>query len=453
MRSSADEGAKIIEDLAWPSTPRAWWAVAVLLLAYTASFVDRMILSLLIPDIRTAFSISDTQVSLLVGFSFAIFYAILGLPLGRVADRGHRTRLIATGITIWSVFTAICGVARDYWTLFLARIGVGVGEAALSPSAYSLLGDYFPREKLGRAIAVYSVGVPLGSGVALVISGYAIRAIEGMGDVVLPLIGDVEPWRMTFFLVGLPGLLVALLMLTVKEPIRRGTVTEGTIAELLQFVAQRRAVLLPHFLGLSLLTFVVYGYMAWVPTYFARAFSVSPATFAVPYGIATAIAGAIGLILGGTLADRQFRTGTLDAHLRIVRWAALLSCPFLVAMALAPGPEIALWCFTFGFLTVSMHGGVAGAALQMVTPNRLRGQMTALYFLVANLIGLGLGPTAIALTTDYFYGADSAIGYSLATIAAIVLPLSAIVLSRAFAPFRDAIGNRPAAGGTLDSST
>ena len=206
----------------WPKPAYAWWVVAVLLLAYTVSFVDRTILSLLIPSIRQALNISDTQVSLLVGFSFAIFYTLLGLPLGLAADRGNRRRLIVAGISIWSVFTAACGLASTFATLFLARIGVGVGEASLSPSAYSLLGDYFPKEKLGRAMAVYSIGVPLGSGVALILSGLVIKAIEAWPAPTLPGFGVLEPWRLTFLFVGLPGLLVALLMLTVKEPVRRG---------------------------------------------------------------------------------------------------------------------------------------------------------------------------------------------------------------------------------------
>lgn len=424
----------------WPSAWRAWWAVAVLLLAYTVSFVDRMILSLLVPDIRASLGISDTQVSLLVGFSFAIFYTLLGLPLGRFADRGHRTRLISAGIAVWSFFTAACGLARDYASLFAARVGVGIGEAALSPSAYSLLGDYFPRDRLGRAIAVYSIGVPLGSGVALVVSGYAIRTIEALGTVSLPLVGPMEPWRLTFCVVGLPGLLVALLMLTVREPARRGQEATGSFADLVAFVSQRRAVLIPHFLGLSLLTFAIYGYMAWVPTYFARAFAIAPADFAVEFGVATAVAGAVGLVLGGALADRRLRAGILDAHLRIVRAAALLACPFFVAMSFAPSSSAALGLFSIGFLAASLHGGVAGAALQLVTPNRLRGQVTALYFFVANLIGLGLGPTAVALLTDYVYGADAALGYSLATSAAVALPLSAVVLGRGLAAYRLALG-------------
>lgn len=169
-----------------PSGAYAWYVVAVLLLAYTLSFIDRMILSLLVGPIRADLGISDTQMSLLMGFAFAIFYSVLGIPLGWLADRGSRRGLMVAGVAAWSVMTAICGLTRSYVGLFLARIGVGVGEATLSPAAYSLLGDYFPREKLGRAMAVYSIGVPLGSGIALVAGALVVRFVTEGPPMVLP---------------------------------------------------------------------------------------------------------------------------------------------------------------------------------------------------------------------------------------------------------------------------
>ena len=424
----------------WPRAAYAWWVVAVLLIAYTVSFVDRMILSLLIPSIRAAFDVSDTQVSLLVGFSFAVFYTLMGLPLGLLADRGNRTRLIAGGITVWSFATAACGAAGSYWTLFLARVGVGVGEAALSPAAYSLLGDVFPKEKLGRAIAVYSIGVPLGSGIALVIGGWVINVVNELPPIVLPLFGATEPWRLVFFAVGLPGLLVALLLATVREPSRRGaTSVPPRWTDVFRFVAAHRRAYLCHFAGLSLLTFVIYGHMAWIPTFYARTHGLAPADVGLFYGAITALTGAAGLLLGGTLADRLFQRGVLDGHMRTVRISVLASAPFLVAVPLVPGAEWATVLLVPALLIASMHGGVAGAALQVITPNRLRGQITALYFFVANLIGLGLGPTAVALLTDYGYRDDLALRYSLATVSAVALPLSAVVLSLGFAAFRNAV--------------
>jgi MFS family permease len=424
----------------WPTASRAWGAVAVLLLAYTVSFVDRTILSLLIAPIREAFAISDTRASLLMGFSFAVFYTLLGLPLGRLADRGNRTRLIAVGIVVWSLMTAACGLADGYWTLFAARIGVGVGEAVLSPAAYSLLGDYFPKEKLGRAIAVYSIGVPLGSGIALVIGGVVINAVSELAHGGHPVLGITESWRITFLFVGLPGLVVALAMAMMREPMRRGPGAGASPAEakLFVFLRARALAIGAHFGGLSLLTFVIYGFMAWVPTFFARTHGLSPADVGVLYGVVTAVTGATGLLLGGTIADRAFRRGVLDAHLRTVRACVLGAAPFLIAAPLVPNAVAAMALLAIGMLLASMHGGVAGAALQVLTPNRLRGQVTAAYFFVANLIGLGIGPSAVALVTDYAYGEDAALRYSLSIVAAFALPCSALVISAGLPAFRRA---------------
>ena len=431
----------IADNAPWPRPAYAWWVVGVLLIAYTVSFVDRMILALLIPSIKSAFQVTDTQVSLLVGFSFALFYTLMGLPLGALADRGNRRLLVTGGITVWSLMTALCGLAAGYWGLFLARIGVGVGEATLSPAAYSLLSDYFPRERLGRAIAVYSIGVPLGSGVALVIGGLVVRLVTEMPPVELAFIGSAEPWRLTFMLVGLPGLLAALLVLTVREPVRRGAIDSSPPrwSDLARFIASRRRAVAAHFVGLSLLTFVIYGYMAWIPTFFARTYGLAPADVGLFYGAITAVGGALGLLLGGAVADRRFSAGQTDGHLRVIRWSVVGAAPFLIAMPFAPTPTLAAALLMPGILIASMHGGVAGAALQLIAPNRLRGQITAAYFFMASLIGLGLGPTAIAMTTDYVFHEDAALRYSLVTVATLALPLSAIVLTLGFSPFRAAV--------------
>ena len=197
--------------------------VFVLLLAQTFSFLDRMIMGLLVGPIRDTFQISDTQYSLLAGLAFSLFYALMGLPLARIADSRSRRNLIAAGIAVWSLMTAVCGLAKGFWMLFVARMGVGVGEATLAPGAYSMIADYFPKSLLARALSVYMVGVTLGSGFAYMLGGAVVAYVENMPQIVLPVLGAIHGWQLTFFIVGLPGLLVALLMmLTVREPPRRG---------------------------------------------------------------------------------------------------------------------------------------------------------------------------------------------------------------------------------------
>lgn len=427
-----------------PAPPRnggyAWYVVAVLLLAYTLSFIDRMILSLLVGPIRADLGISDTQMSLLMGFAFAIFYSVLGIPLGWLADRGDRKTLIAAGIASWSLMTALCGLSKGYLGLFLARMGVGVGEATLSPAAYSLLGDYFTREKLGRAMAVYSIGVPLGSGIALVAGALVVKFVTEGPPMTLPWLGALEPWRVVFIVVGLPGLLVALLVaLTVREPPRTGGAYGIAKGEFVAFLRTHPTALASHFSGMSLVALVMYGAMAWIPQFLHRTYDMPVPVAGLWFGAATAICGACGLLLGGWMADRLYRRGFRDAHLRVIRLNAILLLPLFVGMALAPTAPVALTFMVVAMLIGTIHGGVAGAALQVVAPSRLRARVVALYFLVANLVGLGLGPTAIALVTDQVFGEDSALRYSLAIVTGIALPLSALILTLGLKPFARAV--------------
>ena len=418
----------------------AWYVVAVLLLAYTLSFIDRMILSLLVGPIRADLGISDTQMSLLMGFAFAIFYSVLGIPLGWLADRGSRRGLMVAGVAAWSLMTAICGLTRSYATLFLARIGVGVGEATLSPAAYSMLGDYFPREKLGRAMAVYSIGVPLGSGIALVAGALVVKFVTEGPPMVVPMLGAMEPWRLTFVVIGLPGLLVALLIaLTVREPARKGGAVGLVKGEFTAFLKTHPAALAAHFGGMGLLALVMYGAMAWIPQFLHRTYGMPVSEAGLWFGGATAVCGACGLMLGGWMADGLYRRGFRDAHLRVLRLNVIVLTPLFIAMALAPTAGIAVALMIVSMLVGTIHGGVAGAALQLVTPNRLRARMVALYFLVANLIGLGCGPTAMALVTDLVFHDDAALRYGIAIVTAVALPVAALILTLGLKPFARAV--------------
>ncbi|MEQ8858949.1 MAG: MFS transporter [Pseudomonadales bacterium] len=427
------------------ATPlRAWGSLGVLMVAYTVSFVDRTILSLLIPPIQQDLGISDTQISLLAGFAFAIFYTVMGIPLGRLADRWNRRNLISAGIAFWCLMTVACGLARSYWQLFAARVGVGIGEATLSPAAYSMISDLFPRDQLGRAIAVYSLGLPIGSGLALLIGGAAIDLVAGLPPFSLPLVGTLSAWQMTFMVVGLPGLGVALMVRLMREPERQGRLTPTPEAAssghsgpgLMSFLYGSRHVLIHHFGGLSLLVIVVYGATAWIPTLFIRSHGWSAAEIGFAYGVIFMVCGTGGLLAGGQLADRWWRAGRFDAHLRVVLWSVCTMTPCFALMPFAGSAEALLGLLAVATFTSSLHGGVAGAALQLITPNELRGQITAVYFFIANLIGLGLGPTAVALITDYLFEDPLSLGWSIALLAAIAGPLSAVTLALGLRHFR-----------------
>ena len=429
---------RLSKDPPWPRPAYSWYVVAILLLAYTLSFVDRMILSLLVAPIRAALDISDTQVSLLIGLAFALFYTLLGLPLAWIADRYNRRNLIVAGIAVWSVMTAGCGFAGSYASLFAARMGVGVGEATLSPAAYSMLSDYFPRDRLARAMAVYSIGVPLGSGVAMILGSFVVQAVLAAPTVDVPFYGPMDAWRLIFVWVAAPGILVALLMLTVREPFRRGRAASAVMPDapagapgLVAHIGGQRAALGALFGGMSLIGLVMYGAIAWIPTFFARSYGMDVAQAGLWFGVIMAIGGALGLIAGGALADRLFAKGVGDAHLRVMRLSILLGGPPLAAMALMPDPALAFAMLGLAFPCLTMHG-VGGVALQLITPNEYRARMTALYFFVVNLVGLGFGPMLMALLTDNLFQDESALRYSIAIVTAAAFPLAAIILTWGF---------------------
>ena len=423
----------------------AWYAVIILMLAQTNSFIDRMIMGLLVGPIRKSFDISDTQYSLLAGFAFAIFYSIMGIPLARIADRSSRKRLIAIAITFWSIMTALCGMAKGFWSLFAARIGVGVGEAVLSPAAYSIITDYFEKKTLARALSVYTLGVTVGSGLAYVIGGWVVTIAMNAGTVVLPLIGEKEGWQLTFFLVGLPGLLVTLLILLIREPARRGLIqTESanagvSLRDAFQFVIHRKRALFTHILGVSLFVMVVFSLNIWGPEYLMRTFSFSRGDAGRSFGVLMMVAGTSGLMLGGALGDRWFSKGMPDAYSRVILLSMAGMWPFVVLLGFVNTPLLGLLCIGVAVFFSAFQGGIAGGLIQLMTPNQLRGQTVALYFLTANLVGMGLGPTVVASATDYIFKNDAALNKSLALCGGIVIPLAGLILLWGLPAIRKAV--------------
>jgi MFS family permease len=425
----------------YPPPAVAWYAVAVLLVAYTNSFIDRTIIALLVQPIQRDLGIGDTQLSLLHGFAFAIFYTTLGLPIARLSDRYSRRWIIVVGTIFWSVMTASCGLAQRYWQLFLARVGVGVGEASLSPAAYSMIADLFPRERLGRALGVYSTGVFLGAGLAFIIGGLVVKMVTVADTVSLPLFGEVRPWQATFILVGLPGVLIGLLMLTFPEPVRHGVTAalpQGRLfGDWFAFIRTHRRTFVAHFLGFSLAAVVFNGFVAWAPAQWMRDFGLGPGQVGVRLGLIIVVFGPAGIVCGGLLSDWYTRHGRLDGTMR----AGLVGVAGLVLPAvlapIMPTMGLTLVAYAAFFFFSSFPYGAAAAALQVVTPNRLRAQVSALYLLCLNLIGIGLGPTVMAAIGEYLLGGPQYLGRAMAITAAVVTPLAAFALYRGLAPFRE----------------
>lgn len=421
----------------------AWFVVFILTLAYTCSFIDRQILTLLIEPIRRDLDISDTQVSLLGGLAFSIFYTTLGIPIARLADQTHRRNLMAAGLAFWSLMTAMCGLARSFWGLFLARVGVGVGEAALSPAAFSLLSDYFPPRKLALAISIYSTGLYFGAGLALMIGGQVVRLVSGMPDIELPLIGKMFPWQLTFFAVALIGLPILLLMFLIREPARRAMpkAASGASADkpsswpaLRAFLALNRRTLTFHISAFTLFGIAVNCYLFWAPSLMMRTHGWSAPKAGFVIGALLFCLGTAGVYTGGWVATR-LASGRRDAILRAAFIGVLAGLPFLVATPLVGDARLATVGLGVAIFFMAFPQGLPAAALQVITPNPLRAQMTAIYFFIGNLIASGLGPTVPALLNDFVFRDPLMLRYSLAIVQSVVVPAALICLALGFRPY------------------
>ena len=442
----APDGAAPGDDAPPYSARYAWYVVAVLTLAYVSSFIDRQILALLVGPIRRDLGISDTGMSLLMGLSFALFYTFLGIPIGRLADARSRRAIIGWGIAVWSAMTAACGLVRSYPQLLLARIGVGVGEAALSPPAYSLIADYFPKEKLATALSVYSMGIYIGSGLAVVIGALALSLVSGGETWTWPIVGALRPWQSVFFVVAAPGLLIALLTLTIREPARRGVVGAASVPvrETVRYLRANLRTFGCHDVGVACVALVNYGIAAWTPTMLARTFGWEPARSGVVTGVVTMVFGVAGIVCGGRLADAMLRAGRRDAKVRACRAGALGLLVSGVLFPLMPTRWLAVALFAPVSFFAAFPFGAAAAAVQEAAPNQMRAQASAVYLFVVNLIGLGFGPTAVALLTDYAFRDDAAVRYSLALVALVGVTAAIALLSAALPAYRRTIEYRDA---------
>ncbi len=429
--------------VSWPSPKVAWFGVGVLVLAFIFSIADRIIIALLVEPIKVDLDLSDSDMGLMMGPAFALFYALMGLPIGRAVDKYSRRAIVGTGIFLWSIMTALCGLSRNFWELFLARVGVGVGEATLSPAAYSMIADYFPKEKLGRALGVYQSGAFFGVGFALIFGGLAIRFAATSDGLSLPVIGAIEAWQLAFIAVGLPGVLVAALMFLVREPVRQGIASaiddEISLGQAFRFAFRRWRVFIAHYSGFALLALPMTTLATWVPTYLIRVVGMSPPETGLKLGLIVLIFSPIGVISGGAFADALFKKGYTDAALRVAVGAAAFMVPISFLATSQVDPTMALLFavpFAFG-ASVSM--GLAPTALQLVTPNRLRGQIGAAWMLFLNIITAALGPWAVGVINDNWFGDPLAVGQSIAAVNVVSVILGGLILWVTWKPFRKAV--------------
>ena len=432
-----------------PDRPRplvAWYAVGVLMIAFIFSFLDRLILSLIVDPIMIDLDISNLAIGLLGGIYFAVFYALMGLPIGRLADRSSRKLIVSAGIFLWSLMTAACGLARNFWHLALARVGVGVGEATLSPCAYSLISDFFPRERLATALSVFQCAAFIGAGVAFILGAEVLDLVAAIPFERLPaglagFLTQFKPWQLAFMIVGLPGVLVAALALTIREPARQGLMAgvEQKIPwpEVRRFFLKRWPLFLAHFCGFAILAVPIANLLLWGPTHMVRNFGYSFPEAGRLLGLILLICSPAAVFAGGWFTDFLRRRGRSDAPFRVGIIAATALTPVcLITTLLDSGLWTVVWFVPYAFFgCFAVASGPA--ALQLVTPNQLRATVSAVWMLALNILS-AIGPFAVGFSIDRVFGYDEAVGGSIALVGAVASPIAGMFLIYGLKHFRAA---------------
>jgi len=425
----------------------AWYVAIIFAIFFVFSFVDRQIIGVLVKPMKAELMLSDLQLSYIGGLSFVIFYSIFGIPLGRLADSYNRKWLIIFGVIIWSTATALCGLTTGYWQLLLLRMGVGLGEAALAPCAYSMLADMFPRQRLAMAISICTMGGAFGYGFAFLggalILGWSNNLVGEPGFIEFGMLGQLTPWRIVFLAVGVPCLIFTLSMFTIKEPVRqtRGGSASSSIpiSDVLAYFRTHIRAFVFLYVGMGCLNIGSYGAAFWDITFFDRTYGWPPEQSGIFYGIAATLCQFTGALIGGLVADRLSVTGTKDAKILVLVIIAFASLWLRLIYPFMPSSTSAMAAIIPLLLLTGAPFGVAAAALQIMAPARMRGQVTAAYFFVQALIGLGIGPTLVAFLTEQVFQDLSMLRYSLVISGGVGLSLASLLFFYALKPYQEAL--------------
>jgi MFS family permease len=440
------------------SSQRGWMAVTIFLILYALGFLDRQVLSLMVEPIREDLGATDFQISILSGVAFVLFYTICAVPIGWAVDRFSRRWIIFGGVMTWSFCASACGLATTYWQLLFCRFGVGAGEAALGPGAYSMLSDLFRKDRLAGAMAVFSTGATIGGALSFVLGGAIIGLTSGSGNHVIPLIGEVKPWQLVFLISGAPGFILAFTVFLVKEPRRRGLSIAAKkapppLSALFPFMRSNARFYAAHFAGFGLFNLMSAGALVWAPTYLIREFHWPVSQVGLVLGLGNLIFCTGGMLFSGYFADRLFQRGMTDAHLRyyaVLVWVAGLAGlgAMLVSNVTLVLAGLAILFFIAPFIAV------AATALQITTPNEYRGQVSAMFLMVYNIVGFGIGPSIIAAISDFGLGGTASIGHGIAITFAIFTPLSGAAFLYGLRPMREAVAKADAiaASGGIDGN-
>ncbi len=428
-------------ETAYPPAFTAWKAVGVLLILYALSMMDRQIVSLMVGDLKHDLALSDFQISLLQGFSFALLYSVLGLPFGMAVDRLPRRYVIFFGVLLWAGAATACGLAQNFPQLLAARTLVGAGEAALAPAAYSILADMFPKRRLTFALSIYTIGATIGSGASVMLGGVLLHFARN--GVTLPILGEVHAWRFAFLATGAPGLLLAFLIFLIPEPKRGARAAadgRSTWADVFTFISAHWRFFACHVVGFSCIMGMSYARMSWAPAFLMRHFGWPVDRVGMVQGSFDLVLGLATFLTTGQLVDWLMRKGVTDAHFRYYVVGSIVALVGGVGGFLAP--NIYLYFLGMAFTSVPLNmAAIAASAIQTVTPANLRGRVSALYLMVVALFAMTVGPSTVGLLTDRVFHDPLKVHLSLVTTFAILAPIALAAFWLGLAPMRRAVAS------------
>ena len=414
-----------------------WVLLALLWVTYLLSSLDRMVINLLVEPIKADFGLSDTEISILQGPAFIIFFSLAIIPMGFLVDRFNRTRLLAASLGLWSLMTGLCGLAGSFWSLFFSRAGVGLGESTLNPSGYSLIADAFTKERLGLALGIFITGGAVGAGLAFILGGAVIGEISRHGDVAIPLLGILHPWQLTFITLSLPGIVIALVLSVMPNPPRKSTGAQAERIDgslLKSFYLENKAFLSRHHVAMGASNMVQLGTIAWIAPLLTRVHGWVPGSIGVIVGTVMLVALPIGLMGGGFVGDYMMRFG---AHMRLVVCAMSLALGviFGAVYPLVADPRLTIIAFGFATVLAAIPAGVGNAALHHVVPGEIRGRVSAIYYLIVLVFGMS-GPTLVALASDNLFPFEKGIRYATVVVIPTAMIFASLLFLWAIAPYR-----------------
>lgn len=419
---------------------RAWYMVFVLILVSVFAYIDRQVLNLLVEPIKADFGISDTQISLLLGMAFMGAYVAASPIVGRLVDMGNRRNILAAQISLWSMFTMLCGTAQSYIMLFASRMGVGAAEAGLTPATWSMITDSFSSRRLPLAFSVFLMAPFIGMGLATISGGLLLQSVPTWDLAGVPLIGGMKPWQLVFVIVGMPGFLLALLLLTVREPrrVHRGEADDSTppLRDVIAMIWRNRGFYGNFYLGMAGVVAINYALPAWIPSHLIRRYGATAAEVGVDYGTSMMAAGVAGVLLGPFVDRLLARRGIDDGLVRVATIAGSGLCVSAIGLLLSDSYAMALVFASLGTFFYSLPQAMSASAIQIVTPNRMRGVATSLYIFTINVIGLGIGPTAVAMISDNVLRDPVRVGEALAIVCIGASMLTMVLTWRALKGFR-----------------